>query len=57
MKKTIEENLKVLVGLPWWAIGRVVDLLDSAKFLELTWPSTQVNGCGAEGAAVLLYLF
>ena len=27
MKKTIEETLKVLVGLPWWAIGRVVDLV------------------------------
>src|SRR5437764_5129101 len=27
MKKTLEETLKVLVGLPWWAIGRVVDLV------------------------------
>ncbi|MGE0822973.1 MAG: hypothetical protein AB7G75_32205 [Candidatus Binatia bacterium] len=27
MKKAIEDNLKVFVGLPWWAIGRVVDLV------------------------------
>ena len=27
MKKAIEDNLKVLVGLPWWAIGRMVDLV------------------------------
>jgi hypothetical protein len=27
MKKAIEDNLKVLVGLPWWAIGRVLDLV------------------------------
>ena len=27
MKKAIEDKLKVLVGSPWWAIGRVVDLV------------------------------
>lgn len=27
MKKLIEDKLKLLVGRPWWAIGRVVDLV------------------------------
>jgi hypothetical protein len=36
MKKVIEENLKVLIELPWWAIGRVVERWNLTPASSLT---------------------